>query len=228
MNRLASFVLDLLFPARCPWCGAVAGKAPHDCEMLRQAEALRLPARPLPEPEGLAEDWRLKAAWACFAYEEPVRGAILRMKFEAERNLAVPMGQQLALRCEDCGISEAADVLVPVPVSTATRRARGYNQSALVAWELARRTALPCRPGALEKVRETAPQRELSRAGRLTNVAGAYRAQPAELEGRRVLLVDDIFTTGSTLNECAKTLLAAGAAECRALCIAAARAEKAD
>lgn len=214
-------ILDVLFPPRCPWCNTVLGKR-HDCAAQHQMEALRLPVRPLPAPK-LDSPWLLRDVWACYSYEEPVRGAILRMKFESERNLAVPMGGQLAEVYAESGVAAHTDVIVPVPMSPKSQKRRGYNQSALVAWELSGRVAVTCLSGALQKTRETTPQSELGRTERLVNVAGAYQADETQLKGKRVLLVDDIFTTGSTLNECAKAVLDAGAAECRALCLAAAR-----
>lgn len=218
-SKLGDLIVNLLFPKRCPWCDSVLGFQ-RSCACLEGIDALWLPDAELPAPR-LDDPWRIERVWACFHYEEPVRAAILRMKFENGRNLAVPMGERLFEKYAACGIAGHVNSIVPVPVSPETARLRGYNQSALVAWELARYSGLPCLPRALQKVRETIPQSELDRAGRLTNVAGAYLADPEDVAGKDVLLVDDILTTGSTLNECAKTVLEAGAGSCHALCIAA-------
>lgn len=220
MPPIADFIVNLLFPRRCPWCDTVLGFA-KSCACQDDVDALLLPGCQLPAPDLGPEGFALDGVWACYVYKEPVRSSILRMKFENGRNLAVPVGEKLAERFDSCGLAEKVDCIVPVPVSAGTQRQRGYNQSALLAWELSRHCSLPCLPNALRKTRETVAQSELGRAERLTNVNNAYIAEPGDVKGKRVLLVDDIFTTGSTLNECAKTLRAAGATGVVGLCVAA-------
>ena len=115
------------------------------------------------------------------------------------------------------------DALVPVPSGRGERRSRGYDVPLMLARALGRELGLPVMQ-ALCKIRETPRQMALSGGERRKNLKNAFSARPdALLEGKRILLVDDVLTTGSTLNECAKALRAAGAAECRGVCAAATR-----
>jgi len=105
------------------------------------------------------------------------------------------------------------DLLVPVPLHHVRRRDRGYNQSAVLAHELGRRMGCPVSFGLLKRIRPTATQTNLTAKERLSNVGGAFQhKREKRLAGRRVLLVDDIMTTGATVNICAKTLKKGGAA----------------
>lgn len=217
LRAVADFVLDLLFPKRCPWCGAVVGFAPG-CACEKEREAIAQAARSI--TDFTLEPWNLADVYAVYAYEYPARNAVLRFKFEGERQLAAELGAAMVWRFFQCGLGSQFDVMVPAPVSAKTLKKRGYNQSALLARVVAEKTGLACDETLLQKVKETAAQRTLDRADRIANVKDAYRADKA-VQGKRVLIIDDIVTTGSTLNECAAALLQAGAACCGALCLAA-------
>lgn len=113
------------------------------------------------------------------------------------------------------------DVVIPVPLHPARLAARGYNQAALLGAAVAGELAVPLVARALSRTRATPPQARLDRAARLGNVAGAFRVRmPARVRGRRVLLIDDVSTTGATLAACAAALREAGAAEVTALVVA--------
>jgi ComF family protein len=158
------------------------------------------------------------AVRACGAFQGPLRQAIHRLKFANERYLAVPLAGLLADAWNFAPPS--ADTLVPVPLSCARERQRGYNQSALLAREAGRLLALPVDCDALVRTRETPPQMGLHREQRLTNLRGAFRADPARVRGRKVCLVDDVSTTGATLAACAAALRQAGATAVFALVLA--------
>jgi ComF family protein len=148
---------------------------------------------------------------AC-VYGGAVAQAIGRLKGERRLEVARPLGdllwQALAPRADEL----ASVVAVPVPLHPRRLAERGYNQSALLAGRVARRLGVPFWPSALARTRDTAPQATLPRQARLANVADAFVArQPEHVSGRRVLLIDDIWTTGATLEACEKALLAAGA-----------------
>ncbi len=104
------------------------------------------------------------------------------------------------------------DVVIPVPLHENKRRQRGYNQSALIAHALAGRLELPFEEDWLSRVRDTGSQTQLSAAARAENVAGAFIAKPGKAAGKHVLIVDDVLTTGATMNECAMALRRMGAA----------------
>ena len=221
-KKLFGFVLELLFPSRCPWCGEVIGFA-EGCESCISLEELRLLDTPLDNAAEGRDMKYLQRAWACFSYKSPVRDAILRVKFEEDRTPVHELGKLMAAKFGACNLDKQFDIVIPVPVSHRTMRRRGYNQSVLLARQLAEKYALPLEESVLLKTKETKRQIDIGRDERRANVKGAYRlAANSFVSGKRILLVDDVITTGSTLDECAKTLQEAGAAECCALCLASA------
>jgi ComF family protein len=115
------------------------------------------------------------------------------------------------------------DILIPVPLHRRRLWQRRFNQSALLARAIARDTDLPCLPDALQRNRHTVPQKGLSRSERHLNVRGAFAVRPRgtdQIKGKRVMIVDDVFTSGATLNECARILKKAGAAQVFVLTLA--------
>ena len=151
-----------------------------------------------------------------FRYEAPVDGLVTRFKFHASLAAGALLAQLIVANLE----APAADVIVPVPLHRARLGRRGYNQALELAKPLAVAWRLPLAAAVLRRVRATAPQSELTAVQRRRNLRGAFVADAGAVHGRRVLLVDDVITTGSTANEAAKTLLAAGALEVRVLAAA--------
>lgn len=220
LRKVGTAVLDLLFPPRCAWCGAVVARG-GACPCGKELAALALPDAAIDmDAEGKVHS-HIVAAWACYEYAPPVSDAVVRVKFDEDVAPIEDLGRRMGQKLMACGLEKRFDVLVPAPVSRKTLRQRGYNQSLLLANGIARQCTLPVLGDILVKEKETQPQASLGRADRLSNVQGAYAVRDvAKVAGKRVLLVDDVFTTGSTANECAKTLLEAGAAECGVLCLA--------
>lgn len=141
---------------------------------------------------------------ALYLYRGRVAEAVQALKYSRRTALAHWMAEQMATAPERFGLS--FDAAVAVPIHWSRRASRGFNQSELLASELA-----PLQ-GALMRVRRTPPQVGLSREQRQTNLIGAFSATDA-VRGLRVMLVDDVLTSGSTARECARALLSAGAAE---------------
>lgn len=139
-------------------------------------------------------------------YSGPLEQAIRAYKFQQVRRLGLLFGKTLAGTLRAAGWQP--DLICAVPLHPLRHMQRGYNQSALVAEVTARHTGLPYRP-LLRRVRTTQQQARLGAVARQRNVAGAFRSAP--LAGERVLLVDDVMTSGATVTECALTLFAAGA-----------------
>jgi ComF family protein len=136
--------------------------------------------------------------------------AIRKLKYENRPDLGRPLGGLLMRACRDAG--RRADVVLPVPLHQRRLVARGYNQAALLAAHLAIEMDVRLDPHVLVRSAETRPQAELGRAERRTNVAGAFAvARPERIRGRAVALVDDVATTGATLEACSHTLSQAGA-----------------
>ncbi len=138
---------------------------------------------------------------------------MLRIKNQSAQALAIVLGDLLAVECSQQLTALEPDVVVPIPMHWSRRMWRGTNSSETVAERLSRSLGVPSASHHLARCRRTVPQARLSATRRVANVRGAFRARShADLPGARVLLVDDIMTTGATANEAAKTLRRAGAA----------------
>ena len=209
-----SALLDLLFPTKCAFCGRVSARGV--CEACGRT----LPRTELPLREGAGYG---KCA-VPLKYEGEVREALLRFKFRGGRGAAAGFGRLLS-QCVAEELGGMFDVVTYAPVSAKRRAARGYDQAYLLARETARIwDAEPLT--LLRKTRDNPPQSGLDAAARRKNAVGVYEACGREkLEGKRVLLIDDILTTGSTLSECARVLRGAGAAAVVCACLAAATIE---
>ena len=113
-----------------------------------------------------------------------------------------------------------ADLIVPVPLSEKRRAQRGFNQSEMIGRSFAKKTGIPIGPGALMKIRHTAQQVGLNAEERRENLSGAFAAEEVMVKGKRILLLDDVMTTGSTFAECSAVLLKAGAGSVKCLSVA--------
>lgn len=231
-RRLLRGARQLVYPRRCPFCDQVLGSVPTcpDCtaelEELRRKPGMRLDA----SQHYLG---RLAGAAAPFRYEGCVRRGVLHTKYHAAPWAAVEMGVWLAklafgseVRMSGAellpelveGMSLGYDCIVPVPASGT---ARGYNVPQLMALPLTRALGVPLYPEALGRARAKQHQAGLPFEQRMANVAGAFRVtDPDRVEGRKVLLVDDVITTGATAAACAQALLAAGAESVFAIALA--------
>ncbi|HSL05064.1 MAG TPA: ComF family protein [Nitrospiraceae bacterium] len=147
-------------------------------------------------------------AWTLFPYLPPLREAICSLKYRGKYTMAKPLAR-LMISALPQGID--ADVIIPVPLHPARLRAREFNQSLLLADHLSRHLSRPMSSTNLVRTAATDPQTSLSRQERLRNLRKAFEIRrPQDLAEKRILLVDDVFTTGTTVNECAKTLRKSG------------------
>lgn len=210
---LSERLLSLLFPARCLLCGKVIPAGRFFCGACEKT----VPKSPLSRRYDLPGAGAAGLLMAApLPYAGGFRLTLHRLKFRGKRGLSRPIGRLMAETAES--LDRSFDAVVWVPMTKEKERERGYDQSRLLARETAKALGLPCLP-LLEKVRETSVQHLLSKGERAKNVKGAFRGS-AEAAGKRLLLVDDILTTGATLRECARALYAAGAAEITGLCAA--------
>ena len=157
------------------------------------------------------------AAYSYGFYEGSLRTLVHLLKFDKIHTLARPLGDLLA---KVLPRDQRFDVIVPMPLHWRRRWQRGFNQSDLLAREIARRWAVPVRR-AVRRVKASAPQSGLTKSQRRANVRGVFALKRGvTLRGARVLLVDDVFTTGATASACAKVLKRAGAARVTLLTVA--------
>jgi ComF family protein len=162
-------------------------------------------------------------AMSVFEYTASVQRLIYRFKYRGEQYLSHVLGGFLAKR-----LKEQKDwdynALIAVPLHRKRQRERGFNQSALLASEIALRLDMPVLFDALSRVKETSVQAGLGRQERFANLRQAFSVnEKSEIQGKRIVLVDDIFTTGSTVNECSRVLLEAGAEKVYVLTVATGR-----
>ena len=145
-------------------------------------------------------------------YEGPLQESIHRWKYEGKIHLTPFFGRWMAEELFNYWDADIPDLLVPVPLHVQRLRERGFNQALLLVRELSRCTGIPYLNGILRKKRATVPQVQLSGSERERGVRGTFEVFEKEsVEERWILLVDDVFTTGATVNECARVLVAAGA-----------------
>ena len=207
-------ILDLLYPPRCAFC--------HRLLQHGNRDVCRACLRTLPYTGDRAEREKIPHVDRCLSplyYEKDVRKSVHRYKF-GRLTLYAGIYADYMIQClgetaRDC------DCVCFVPVSRRRRRSRGFDQAELLARELSGRLGRPCVPS-LRKIRHNRAQSSTaSAAERRENVKGAYRCTAGErVKDKRVLLVDDVVTTGSTLSECAAVLRAAGAASVSAVTLA--------
>lgn len=232
-RRLVDPVLSVVFPAECPACGRLVAQPTGGPLCGRCWQAMprhRTPAcrcgLPLLSGRGVCGRCRrgrqpLAAGASLGPYEGSLRTAIQELKFRGRRRVA---GRLAGMLAEDPGVRElvdGSDVLVPVPLHPRRLRERGFNQAALLARELGRRTGRPSSDRALVRRKDTSPQAGLSAAARRRNVRDAFAVRRrGQVTGLVVAVVDDVYTTGATAHACARALLDAGAAEVRLLSVA--------
>ena len=215
--------LDLLYPKRCPFCQRVQPyQGSQVCEpcfkKLKKVEApycMKCGKTLEGEEEEYCKDCTAiqksyERGYPVFFYEEPLKSALYDFKYKNQREYAVFFAE-----CMDSHYGaeirrQAPEGIVPVPVHPRKRKARGYNQAQLLAEELSKRIGVPVYADYLVRIVDTNPQKELNDKARLGNLKNAFQMNQNAIKLNKVLLVDDIYTSGATFEACTKVLLGAG------------------
>lgn len=227
--------LHTLLPHTCAHCGADLpfGKTALLCQ---SCQAKLVPVTfpfclrcGLPLPDGgahcfhcrgsKAAAYRCKTIRSAFQFTPELKSAVHSFKYRFKPGMAPYLANYMRLTYLKHPELHGADAVVPVPTHEKRRAERGFNQSEALAEELAKLCGLPCRPQLLKKIKATGQQARMNRRDRQKNLANAFASTP-DVKGMNLLLIDDICTTGATLEECAKALKQQGAKRVRALTLA--------
>ncbi len=217
LAQLKRIALDFLFPQWCLGCGREGELiCPSCCRSLPKILPPLCPRCGRPQASGIvcpactSSQPKIDGICSPFRFELTVRKAIHQLKYSNLRTIAEPLAG--LLNSYLAANPMPAEVLVPVPLHRKRERERGYNQSHLLCRELGKLANLPVVAGCLIRERHTPPQaRTTTVARRKSNVANAFTCRDHRLKGKQVLLIDDVATSGATLDECATALKASGA-----------------
>jgi ComF family protein len=206
-RQLADTALDFLFPARCVGCQRAGSLLCDRCQStIRVPDPMKEAGSPLAERRTTAE------------FDGTIRKAIHALKYQGQRRMAVPLSQRLLAQLRQSDWQPT--LITAAPMHEGRLRERGYNQAALLAAPLAQAAGIPFHDKVLQRVRETRTQVGLNAQERQDNVADAFLADSSLAKGQQIVIVDDVYTTGATLRECASALLDAGAVKVWALTVA--------
>lgn len=221
-----------MYPARCPICGevlfdndtdilpAVCKECAEKITPVKEPYCMRCGKQLEYEEQEYCGDCLTKKSRlffergvAAFSYSDAMKRSMYAFKYRNRREYASYYADTVVNRYADVIRSWNAQALIPVPLHPSKMRSRGYNQAELFARELGRRLTLPVDAACLLRVRRTRPQKLLSEADRRKNTENAFQISKKGIKYKKVILVDDIYTTGATINECAGELLSAGAVQ---------------
>jgi ComF family protein len=225
LYRLAWTGLDWVYPPRCGGCGSSGSRFCNHC--LQETQIIPSPVctvcgRSLESPgtcrncQADLPDFTAMRSWAFFS--GPLRSAMHRLKYKRDVALGDTMAQPLIRLLATT--NWVIDLVTAVPAGVARQKERGYNQAALLARPIALSQGVPLRLGALKKLRETRSQVGLSVQERRRNVENAFQADAGSVQGKHVLLVDDVATSGATITACTRALNHAGAQQVFVLTLA--------
>lgn len=221
VRGICSGILDLVYPPHCLVCGQdgldyLCQTCIDKIDLVGRlfCRKCSLPCESYHCRECREREYEFEYACSAGIFDGVLREAIHRLKYKSQILLADPLGE-IMVRCyADTMLAGKFDLVVPIPIHSSRTAERGFNQAVELAERLCARLSLRFEPDVLAKPRPTRHQVDLPYEERLVNMRGAFRVRDGgKVAGKRVLLVDDVFTTGSTLNEAASTLKAAGARE---------------
>lgn len=225
LYRFIWYSLDLIFPPNCGGCGRVGTRWCQDCndKVITLLPTCCPVCGQKQNDISICSRCRLSRptyshlrSWAVF--NDEIRNAIHKLKYQNDISLAEILSRPLITLIS--GFTWSIDIVIPVPLSDIRKKDRGYNQAALIAFPIALAMGMKYRPTALRRVRDTESQVGLTYLQRHENVNGAFLANTKVVNARNVLIVDDVTTSGATLNACADALRLAQAKNVYAVTLA--------
>lgn len=202
-KNLIETALNFIFPQACGFCGEITNS--YLCEYCNEY----LKQRQMNKIQKYDDKFFDEHLWI-YEYKDEVREKIIDYKFNNKSYLYRTFLQIILSTENVCNYIKKFDILIPVPIHKKRAKKRGYNQSELIAKGIAKNIkSIQLQTNIIEKVKNIKPQSTLSKDMRIENVKNAYRLKKCDicLKNKNILLIDDVFTTGSTVNECAKILL---------------------
>lgn len=213
MKNLLQDFIDLLYPAVCPGCGEVY--ATNETNLCLSCE-LDLPLfqneQPVENILGGRVPIKAAAIYLKFYSGGQTQRLLHQIKYKGNRRLAEFLGERFMLAVGNQHKFAHTDIVIPIPLHEAKYRQRGYNQSALIATGIGKILAKPIEVNSVFRVARSETQTRKSREARWTNVKGIFSCHKDCLSGKHILLVDDVITTGATMEACAQAILDSGAA----------------
>lgn len=230
-NVLLAGLLDALYPPRCPICDGLLLPGTLICDGCRaQAIVLREPVckrcgKQIRDAQReycldcAKKPHRYRQGKAVFVYKGGIRQSLYRFKYAGKREYAVFYAREAADLHGAWVQKNQIEAIVPIPMYRGKQRRRGYNQAEVFAEELGRRLQLPVEKKIVQRVRDTTPQKNLNEKERKDNLKNAFQFTDNIVKYKRVLLVDDIYTTGSTIDAVAEVLISGGVRDICYICI---------
>lgn len=216
LKEFINKLLYVVFPNKCIFCSSVINENYFVCEdCLKQINI---------EPSFKAGNKYVSTCVYSFYYVGNIKNAIWRFKFRNKTSYTKALASFMLEGYKKYLSKESFDYIIPIPITQKRKKERGYNQAELLAQELSVLTGVPCKTDILIKAKDCKDQHNLKSSEREANVKGVFSVQnPSELKGMKILLVDDIVTTGHTLSEAAKTLKKAKTSKVSAIVVASAK-----
>lgn len=214
MNKTLNNILNLIYPPVCGFCNQICKESLcKKCKIkIKEYEI-----NSIRQSKNTYYDELL----CIFKYENIIRDTLIKYKFQNKAYLYKTFSKIILKNEKICGFLKKYDIIIPVPISKKRKIQRGYNQSYLIAKEITKYKVLKNECNCLIKQKDTIEQSKLGKNERKTNIQGAYKIINKEkIISKNVLIIDDIYTTGNTVNECAKELKKAGAKRIGVLAIA--------
>ncbi|MGI6021091.1 MAG: ComF family protein [Lachnospiraceae bacterium] len=221
-GRFSENVLDLIFPRHCPFCGKampLGSRVHENCiKTLPKITGTRcrICSKPVPDNIPLCEDCseterKVERVFSPYLYTGSVKNAVIDFKYNNRRENGQVLGELLACESREFIEEIRPDLIAAVPIHPKRRRERGFNQADIIAEYLSGYFGIPILENAVIRTKKTAAMKGLGASERRENLSGAFEGSGVLPEGKKVLIVDDIYTTGSTVDSVGEVLLAMGA-----------------